>query len=167
MLEGLREHFGFIDQSLNPDLKDIEVSFIASGHNFFVADQNGQIVGTVGLLYESGRARIVRMSVLKEYRKSGIASVLLATCIEAAKAEGFAEIVAFTSRLAHLQRTGQMTFHTRLRVTRRVFRFLGDLPKTYAGTGFLGVETSTLDAEGEVVSRSDASGVLRTTRPLC
>ena len=40
---------------------------------------------------------------------------------------GRADIVAFTSRLAHLQRTGQMTFHTRLRVTRRVFRFLGDL----------------------------------------
>src|SRR6059058_2766806 len=43
----------------------------------------------------------------------------------------------------------------------RLLRFLGDLPKTYAGTGFLGVETSTLDAEGEVVSRSDASGVAR------
>ena len=40
---------------------------------------------------------------------------------------GRADIVAFTSRLAHLQRTGQMTFRTRLRVTRRVFRFLGDL----------------------------------------
>ena len=40
---------------------------------------------------------------------------------------GRADILAFTSRLAHLQRTGQMTFRTRLRVTRRVFRFLGDL----------------------------------------
>ena len=40
---------------------------------------------------------------------------------------GRPDILAFTSRLAHLQRTGQMTFHTRLRVTRRVFRFLGDL----------------------------------------
>ena len=40
---------------------------------------------------------------------------------------GRADILAFTNRLAHLQRTGQMTFRTRLRVTRRVFRFLGDL----------------------------------------
>jgi len=40
---------------------------------------------------------------------------------------GRPDIVAFTSRLAHLQRTGQMTFRTRLRFTRRVFRFLGDL----------------------------------------
>ncbi|HEX2089210.1 MAG TPA: tRNA pseudouridine(55) synthase TruB [Actinomycetota bacterium] len=36
----------------------------------------------------------------------------------------------------------------------RLLRFLGDLPKTYEGTGVLGVETTTLDAEGEVVRES-------------
>ena len=36
----------------------------------------------------------------------------------------------------------------------RLLRFLGDLPKVYAGTGVLGVETTTLDAEGEVVRTS-------------
>ena len=40
---------------------------------------------------------------------------------------GRADILAFTRRLAHLQRTGQMTFRTRLRLTRRVFRFLNDV----------------------------------------
>jgi tRNA pseudouridine55 synthase len=33
----------------------------------------------------------------------------------------------------------------------RLLRFLGDLPKTYEGTLRLGVETDTLDADGEVV----------------
>lgn len=33
----------------------------------------------------------------------------------------------------------------------RLLRYLGDLPKTYVGTGRLGEETDTLDAEGEVV----------------
>jgi tRNA pseudouridine55 synthase len=33
----------------------------------------------------------------------------------------------------------------------RLLRFLGELPKGYEGSGVLGVETSTLDAEGEVV----------------
>jgi tRNA pseudouridine55 synthase len=33
----------------------------------------------------------------------------------------------------------------------RLLRFLADLPKTYEGTGLLGVETDTLDAEGEVI----------------
>ena len=36
----------------------------------------------------------------------------------------------------------------------RLLRFLGDLPKTYEGTMRLGVETTTLDAEGEVVAES-------------
>ncbi|HEX9299847.1 MAG TPA: tRNA pseudouridine(55) synthase TruB [Actinomycetota bacterium] len=36
----------------------------------------------------------------------------------------------------------------------RLLRFLGDLPKTYEGTFRLGVETSTLDAEGDVTRES-------------
>jgi tRNA pseudouridine55 synthase len=36
----------------------------------------------------------------------------------------------------------------------RLLRFLGDLPKTYEGTIRLGVETTTLDAEGEVVRQA-------------
>jgi tRNA pseudouridine55 synthase len=34
----------------------------------------------------------------------------------------------------------------------RLLRFLGDSPKLYEGTGVLGLETSTLDAQGEVVA---------------
>ena len=37
----------------------------------------------------------------------------------------------------------------------RALRFLTDLPKTYAGEVVLGVETSTLDASGEVTARHD------------
>jgi tRNA pseudouridine55 synthase len=33
----------------------------------------------------------------------------------------------------------------------RLLRFLGELPKLYEGTGVLGIETTTLDATGEVV----------------
>jgi tRNA pseudouridine55 synthase len=36
----------------------------------------------------------------------------------------------------------------------RLLRYLGDLPKTYEGTLRLGVETTTLDADGEVVRES-------------
>jgi tRNA pseudouridine55 synthase len=39
----------------------------------------------------------------------------------------------------------------------RLLRFLGELPKTYEGTGRLGVETDTLDAEGEVVRTAPVS----------
>src|SRR6187399_2577063 len=36
----------------------------------------------------------------------------------------------------------------------RLLRYLGDLPKSYTGTARLGVETDTLDADGEVVRSS-------------
>ncbi|HEU4354360.1 MAG TPA: tRNA pseudouridine(55) synthase TruB [Actinomycetota bacterium] len=36
----------------------------------------------------------------------------------------------------------------------RLLRFLGDLPKTYEGTGVLGVQTTTLDADGKVTATS-------------
>jgi tRNA pseudouridine55 synthase len=36
----------------------------------------------------------------------------------------------------------------------RLLRFLGELPKVYEGSAVLGVETTTLDADGEVVRRS-------------
>lgn len=36
----------------------------------------------------------------------------------------------------------------------RLLRFLGDLPKSYEGTGVLGVETTTLDADGDVTRRA-------------
>ncbi len=41
----------------------------------------------------------------------------------------------------------------------RLLRFVTELPKTYAATFQLGVETSTLDAEGEVTARHDMGGV--------
>ena len=44
------------------------------------------------------------------------------------------------------------------RVT-RLLRFLTDLPKSYVGEVVLGVETSTLDAAGEVTARHDMAGV--------
>ena len=37
----------------------------------------------------------------------------------------------------------------------RLLRFLGGLPKTYEGTLRLGVETSTLDADGDVVREAE------------
>jgi N-acetylglutamate synthase-like GNAT family acetyltransferase len=96
ILKGLAEHFGFIDESRNPDLDDIEISYLAAGHEFFVAECEGHVIGTVGLLFEPGRARIVRMSVAKMHRKQGVATALLERSIAAAKDRTLPEIVAFT-----------------------------------------------------------------------
>ena len=96
VLEGLREHFGVLDPSLNPDLQDIQASFITRGDDFYVAENDGRIVGTAGLIFGEGRARIVRMSVAQSHRKRGIATGLLKQCIESAAQRGFREIWAYT-----------------------------------------------------------------------
>ena len=41
----------------------------------------------------------------------------------------------------------------------RLLRFVSDLPKSYQGEVVLGVETTTLDADGEVVATHDMAGV--------
>lgn len=97
VLEGLSEHFGFIDESLNPDLDDIAATYPASGHVFLVAQEGDQVVGTVGLLMESPeRGRMMRLSVRKDQRRRGIASALLSRLIEVATERGLTELVAGT-----------------------------------------------------------------------
>src|SRR5262245_60234314 len=107
ILSGLGEHFGFIDDSRNPDLHDIAQSYLSNRHDFYVAERrvstdrtgittDGQVVGTVGLLFDPGRARIVRMSVAREHRQQGIATALLKKCIERARERGVPDMVAFT-----------------------------------------------------------------------
>jgi tRNA pseudouridine55 synthase len=46
----------------------------------------------------------------------------------------------------------------------RLLRFLGDLPKEYEGTAVLGIETDTLDADGQV-TREDAAAAANVTEP--
>lgn len=48
--------------------------------------------------------------------------------------------------------------------TARLLRFLGDLPKVYLGTGLLGVETDTLDAQGRVTRTAAVPPDLGTDR---
>jgi GNAT superfamily N-acetyltransferase len=97
ILRGLGEHFGFIDESRNPDLDDIEAHYLHGGSEFFVAELDGHIAGTAGLIYESAAvARIVRMSVDPSHRRRGIASALVATCKVAAQSRGARALHVFT-----------------------------------------------------------------------
>ena len=87
ILGGLKEHFGVIDHTLNPDLNDIELNYVDKGHRFFVAAEQGRIVGTAALLFDKGSyPRIARMSVAKRARRRGIASALLKQLIKEAEA---------------------------------------------------------------------------------
>ena len=68
------------------------------------------------------------------------------------------DIVAFTNRLAHQQRTGQMTFRTRLRLTRRVFRLFNDvhvLGMTGAGQPAAGLPAAFALRRGDIPKDPD------------
>jgi ribosomal protein S18 acetylase RimI-like enzyme len=94
--EGLSEHFGFLDREANPDLDDIESSYSHARGAFIVAEIDGKLVGTTGLVLEDERARLVRVGVDRTHRRSGVASELLDKAIELAAAAGARELVVYT-----------------------------------------------------------------------
>lgn len=97
ILEGLGEHFGFVDKSANPDLDDIQANYVDCGAFFFVAQEKDEIVGTGCLLRESEtEGRIVRMSTAKSHRRTGVASRLLDAIVHEARDCGMESIVIAT-----------------------------------------------------------------------
>ena len=81
IVAGLGEHFGYIDETLNPDLDDIAASYDPErGNVFLIAEMDGVVVGTAALTTEardSPTGFIVRVSVHPQHRRRGIARVLV------------------------------------------------------------------------------------------
>lgn len=77
ILAGLVEHWGWLDETKNPDLEDIAASF--AGGFFLVARKDGRLVATGGLLPnpEAATWQIVRMSVAADLRRAGMGRQIL------------------------------------------------------------------------------------------
>ncbi|MEO7019111.1 MAG: GNAT family N-acetyltransferase [Ktedonobacteraceae bacterium] len=102
ILGGLGEHFGFIDETLNPDLDDITASYLASGHLFLVAEQQQTLVGTGALLLQpAATGQIVRVSTHPIYRRLGIARAICQQLIEHARQLGLHTLIVETNRNWH------------------------------------------------------------------
>lgn len=98
ILEGLGGHFGFIDESMNPDLDDIHSHYLEAGGDFVVAVLAGEIVGTGALVKESEWAgRLVRMSVKETCRRQGIGTSLVAYLLGLAERRGFHQLLVETN----------------------------------------------------------------------
>jgi GNAT superfamily N-acetyltransferase len=98
ILNGLGEHFGWIDETCNPDLDDIAANYVELGHVFVVAEIDGELVGTGGLTAEGKNVgRIVRMSVSRVHRRAGIGQALVAHLLDAARQRGFVRVWVSTS----------------------------------------------------------------------
>jgi ribosomal protein S18 acetylase RimI-like enzyme len=98
VLNGLGDHFGTIDETLNPDLDDIAGHYLAAGHRVLVAEKDGAIVGS-GILIEEDAAtgRLVRMSVDKRQRGQGIGKQLVQHLIASARARGYTRLLIETN----------------------------------------------------------------------
>lgn len=96
ILTGLGEHWGWIDETLNPDVDDITTNY--AGQTFLVAYEDERLIGTGALIHEAdGVARIVRMSVSTALRRQGIGSRVLQALIERARQRGYGKIVLETT----------------------------------------------------------------------
>ena len=93
ILNGLGEHYGFIDETCNPDIDNILENYIAIGATFLVAQLAEQIVGTGALLEEEPNVgRIVRMSVDHTYRRYGIGKNIILRLVEVARQHNYAQV---------------------------------------------------------------------------
>jgi GNAT superfamily N-acetyltransferase len=91
ILEGMREHWGTLDLTLNRDLDDIELSYADAV--FVVAECDGRVVATGAMVpREEESCEIVRMSTLRDYRRRGIARRVLRTLLREAKARERAHV---------------------------------------------------------------------------
>jgi GNAT superfamily N-acetyltransferase len=102
ILEGLGEHFGYIDEACNPDLDDIMAYYIVPGHIFLVATLGENLVGTGGLvLQDESCARIVRVSVRRDSRRRGIGRALVMRFIAVGRERQVARIWVETNEDWH------------------------------------------------------------------
>lgn len=98
ILEGLKEHFGRLDPTLNPDLNNIYQTYVQAGHYFVVAEIDEEIVGTAALVEESPLVgRIVRVTVSAQQRRSGVGRQLVEHLLENARAKVYQQVLVETN----------------------------------------------------------------------
>ncbi len=102
ILEGLGEHFGYIDETLNPDLDAILYNYLRAGHVFVVACMGREVVGTGALLsHDEGISELVRISTRKDYRRRGIGQAIVTSLVNVARQRGDRRIIVKTNASWH------------------------------------------------------------------
>ncbi|HEY3290485.1 MAG TPA: GNAT family N-acetyltransferase [Anaerolineae bacterium] len=97
ILEGLGERWGFIDETCNPDLNDISATYIEHGHQVIVAEDKNGIIGTGTLVVNGTLARMVRVSVRRSKRTSGIGCAIVKSLMQCARERGVHRIEVETN----------------------------------------------------------------------
>ncbi len=96
ILEGLGEHWGWIDEEINTDLVDIATSY--AGAHFVLGWLDGDLVATGALIAEDAESRrVVRMSVAKASRRRGFGARILDHLVDIARQSGVKRVVLETT----------------------------------------------------------------------
>lgn len=98
VLAGLKERWGSaFDPAYNPDLDDLQASYLERGGEIVVIEDDGRLIATGTLIPEGGqRGRIVRMSVAGSRRRSGLGRQVVGELLRRARARGMTEVVVST-----------------------------------------------------------------------
>lgn len=98
-----RDEFGFdVSKSQQADLLDISGYYFAGAGNFWLALDEGSVIGTIGLLdLGDGIGSLRKMFVRPEYRGTGAARQLLDRLLAHAQAARFRQIVLGTTSRYH------------------------------------------------------------------
>lgn len=98
----------YVSNCLRTDMRDISKSYLSEpGSCFWVAECEGQVVGTVGALpvgeptLRKEQVELFHLSVAWEHRGQGIAKALVRTVLQFARDQGYSEVVLSTSMLQH------------------------------------------------------------------
>ncbi len=85
-----------------PDLLDISRAYQQNGGQFWLAIENGRVIGTIGLMRkEKDCAVLKKFFVKREYRAQGIGWALYCALLAYAKAQGIKQIFLDTPSVAH------------------------------------------------------------------
>ena len=96
ILAGLEEHWGFLDESKNPDLKHISASYQKGV--FLVAWLGGEVVATGAFIPRSDETvEVVRMSVAKKMRRRGFGRQMLYELCSQAVQTGYKRVILETT----------------------------------------------------------------------
>ena len=96
ILEGLKEHWGILDENKNHDLNNISMSYAKD--IFLVAWKNDKIVGTGAFLPRSeDTVEVVRMSVQRYLRRRGIGGRILTELCKRAYRRGYKRLILETT----------------------------------------------------------------------
>ncbi|XP_005806908.1 probable N-acetyltransferase camello [Xiphophorus maculatus] len=94
----------YIDASLKNDLNDISETYLRKNNScFWVAESDGQVVGTVACLPAENMPEFLelkRMSVRRSHRGKGIAKSLCRTVADFTRERGFPAVILYTSMVA-------------------------------------------------------------------